>query len=67
MKKRNENNQIEFTDKNTDKNMINLKYLKDNSYQLFDDIFNDIEFEDIKEKKLKINDYHDFKKFLTFI
>ena len=64
MKKRNENNQIEFTDKNTDKNMINLKYLKDNSYQLFDDIFNDIEFEDIKEKKLKINDYHDFKKFL---
>ena len=64
MTKRNENNQIEFIDKKTDKNMINLKNLKDNSYQLFDDIFNDIEFEDIKEKKIKINDYHSFKKFL---
>ena len=64
MKKRNETNQIELTDKNTEKSMINLKYLKDNSYQLFDDIFNDIELEDIKEKKIKINDYHNFNKFL---
>lgn len=64
MKKRNENNQIGFNDKNKYENMINLKYLKDNSYQLFDDIFNDIEFEDIKGKIIKINDYHDFKQFI---
>ena len=40
-----------------------IKYLKDTSYDLFNEIFNGMEFEDISKEKIKINDYQDFYNF----
>lgn len=45
--------------------MLNIKYLKDNSYDVFNTIFNNMEFENIKGQKLKINDIQDFNKYQT--
>ena len=45
------------------KSMINIKYFKDNSYYLFNEIFSDMEFVNMQEEKIKINDYNDFYNF----
>ena len=45
------------------KTMTNIKYFKDISYYLFDEIFSNMEFENLKGEKVKINDYEDFYNF----
>ena len=45
------------------KSMINIKYFKDISYFLFNEIFSDMEFTNIENEKIKINDYEDFYNF----
>ena len=45
------------------KSMINIKYLNDYSFTLFDSIFRNIEFEDINKENVKINCYDDFYNF----
>ena len=50
---------------NSINSMLNIKYLKDNSYDVFNTIFNNMEFENIKGQKLKINDIQDFNKYQT--
>ena len=37
-----------------------IKYFRDTSYDLFDEIFSDMEFENMQNEKIKINDYNDF-------
>ena len=49
--------------KNQIKSMINIKYLNDYSFTLFDSIFRNIEFEDINNENIKINCYDDFYNF----
>ena len=51
--------------KNTNKSkyMINIKYLNDFSFTLFDTIYRNIEFEDINNEIAKINSYDDFYNF----
>ena len=48
---------------NSINSILNIKYLKDNSYDVFNTIFNKIEFENIKEQKIKIKDIQDFNKY----
>ena len=43
--------------------MTNIKYLRDTSYDLFNEIFSDLEFENMKGEKININDYQDFYNF----
>jgi hypothetical protein len=45
------------------KPLTNIKYLRDNSYDLFNEIFSSMEFENIQNEKIKINDYNDFYNF----
>ena len=45
------------------KSMVNIKYLKDTSYDLFDEIFCDFIFKNIEGKKVVINSYQDFYNF----
>ena len=45
------------------KTMTNIKYYKDTSYSLFDEIFSNMEFENLEGEKVKINDYDDFYNF----
>ena len=45
------------------KSKINIKYLRDTSYDLFNEIFTDMEFENLKGEKIQINDYQDFHNF----
>ena len=45
------------------KSKINIKYLKDTSYDLFNEIFTDMEFENLLGEKIQINDYQDFHNF----
>ena len=49
--------------KEEQRSFINLKYLKDNSYPLFNEIFNNIEIKNINGEKVKLNNYRDFNKF----
>ena len=42
---------------------IYTKYLKDTSYDLFNEIFKGMEFEDISGEKVKLNDYQEFYDF----
>ena len=51
------------SNKLTTKSMTNIKYFKDNSYYLFNEIFSDMEFVNMQEEKIKINDYNDFYNF----
>ena len=48
---------------NKSNSFLNIKYLKDTSYELFDTIFNDIELKNIKTEKVVIEDYEDFRNF----
>ena len=43
--------------------MTKIKYIKDTSYDLFDEIFSDMEFENIEGEIVKINNYNDFYDF----
>ena len=45
------------------KTMTSIKYYKDISYSLFDEIFSNMEFENLEGEKVKINDYEDFANF----
>ena len=45
------------------KENIEFKYLKDISYDVFDEIFSNMEFENISGEKIKISDYKDFYDF----
>ena len=45
------------------KSMANIKYLKDSSYDLFNEIFNQMKFDDIDGTEIKIDDYKDFYDF----
>ena len=42
-----------------------MRYFKDNSHDLFNEIFSDMEFENILEEKVQINDYQEFHNFQT--
>ena len=45
------------------KSKINIKFLRDTSYDLFNEIFTDMEFENLEGEKVQINDYQDFHNF----
>jgi len=45
------------------KSKIKIKYLKDTSYDLFNEIFSEMEFENLEGEKVQINDYQDFHNF----
>ena len=45
------------------KENIEFKYLKDISYDVFDEIFSNMEFENMSGEKIKISDYKDFYDF----
>ena len=56
----------EITSYNNDsetKSKTNIKYLKDTSYDLFNEIFSDMEFENLEGEKIQISDYQDFYNF----
>ena len=38
----------------------NIRYLKDTSFDLFNEIFRDLQFENLEGAKIQINDYEDF-------
>ena len=52
---------------NKKKLLLNIKYLNDTSYELFNAIFNNIELKNIKKEKVVIKDYNDFKNFQIFL
>ena len=45
------------------KSKRNIKYLRDTSYDLFNEIFTEMEFENLEGEKVQINDYQDFHNF----
>ncbi len=53
----------QYENRKKEKAMLNIKYLKDNTYNVFNAIFSGIEFENIKGQKIKNNDIQDFHKF----
>ena len=56
-------NEMNDSNKSKIKPLTNIKYLRDNSYDLFNEIFSSMEFENIQNEKIKINDYNDFYNF----
>ena len=56
-------NEMNDSNKPKIKSLTNIKYLRDNSYDLFNEIFSSMEFENIQNEKIKINDYNDFYNF----
>ena len=60
----NEDNKIlSNSNKAKTKSMTNIKYFRDTSYYLFNEIFSDMEFVNMQGEKIKINDYNDFYNF----
>ena len=59
VEKPNESNRIDIIVKSK----IAFKYLKDTSYDLFNEIFSDMEFHNLKKENIKINNYEDFYRF----
>ena len=60
----NEDNKIlSNSNKAKTKSMANIKYFRDTSYYLFNEIFSDMEFVNMQGEKIKINDYNDFYNF----
>ena len=51
------------SNKSKTKSMTNIKYFRDTSYYLFNEIFSDMEFVNMQGEKIKINDYNDFYNF----
>ena len=62
-----DNNKIDKKESNNKNDKIKLiesfKYLKDNSYDLFNEIFSSLNFENTENKKIQINNYQDFYNF----
>ena len=56
-------NEMNDSNKPKIKSLTNIKYLRDNSYDLFNEIFSSMEFENLQNEKIKINDYNDFYNF----
>ena len=60
----NEDNKIlSNSNKAKNKSVTNIKYFRDTSYYLFNEIFSDMEFVNMQGEKIKINDYNDFYNF----
>ena len=53
----------QYENRKKEKDMLNIKYLKDNTYNVFNAIFSGIEFENINGQIIKNNDIQDFNKF----